>query len=822
MLPQSAVPGQSPDLGEPSVIHFSRLVQDANENEILSFCEHHGKVIRHIFIAATVNRDRVAMVIEIHLRTDFSIFSELGKKQTFCTSKTQITRSTHQFSERDVLLRNIPLGTNSEVVSSLFVPLSISELHLYPFPRKDPICLNARMVMGSKEDKQRALGLDGLLSIGEVPIPVKESLTFDPHQFRRNRLARYSRNRTQIKANPIYVPFIPPVIDTPFEEEITRLVSSPSFSLTEKNRANMEAVRLALEDRIRPHVPKMERVALFGSGLSTVITAGSDLDFSILLTSKQADTGKILASLSEILNTEPFSLLEQRLSPKMTVQILKCTTTLPVWEEEDGTTKTQKVEFDVCVENRLGILNSRLIQTYCACDERVRPFLLVLKKYTKLRNLSDASQGTLSSYGWNLLGLSFLQTIRPPVIPNLQSDSYISLSTPDLVVNVGGRTEGVMFSTDLSPWLSRAPNVLPNPNDPSFSTSPRVQNTQTVAQLFASFICFAASVDTVSVGFSIRHGGCISNHVLGRHVKRKGREGWFRILDPFENGRNVGAVAREQKRIDTDLIGTANLIAANSGFVAMVTKRFPPALRVRTTEKEDAKTNFESGTLFEFGNLSKTETEDSIRAVLTPLPVESVVFSQPSTTTQNKSAFAVCPTVLFSRGEETIRRINGRPVRITNRRLPAKIELQLNKKRISVCIGRREKEAPDELAASETEVNRVQAVVDQLLADDSLRCRDVIVADGMTSVLVNVKNMNHFDRIVESIMNLSSEHTQVDVHHTFNLIGADKLRRVEGTTGNEMRNGSDEMGSSEEESEEGEGESEETESSLSQQDTHKE
>ncbi|MEQ2257898.1 Poly(A) RNA polymerase GLD2, partial [Xenotaenia resolanae] len=53
-------------------------------------------------------------------------------------------------------------------------------------------------------------------------------------------------------------------------------------------------------------------------------------------------------------------------------------------------------------------------------DVRIRPMVLVVKKWARHNQINDASKGTLSSYTLVLMVLHYLQTLREPVLPSLQ------------------------------------------------------------------------------------------------------------------------------------------------------------------------------------------------------------------------------------------------------------------------------------------------------------------------------------------------------------------------------------------------------------------
>ncbi|CAM9919353.1 unnamed protein product, partial [Hapterophycus canaliculatus] len=60
-------------------------------------------------------------------------------------------------------------------------------------------------------------------------------------------------------------------------------------------------------------------------------------------------------------------------------------------------------------------------QAYSVADPRVKELAYVVKRWAKRRWVNNASEGTLSSYGYLLCLVHFLQTRSPPVVPNLQA-----------------------------------------------------------------------------------------------------------------------------------------------------------------------------------------------------------------------------------------------------------------------------------------------------------------------------------------------------------------------------------------------------------------
>lgn len=79
------------------------------------------------------------------------------------------------------------------------------------------------------------------------------------------------------------------------------------------------------------------------------------------------------------------------------------------------------IQCDLNFENRLGIHNTHMLRCYSLTDPRVRPVVLFVKSWAKIRKINSAYNGTLSSYGWVLMVLHYLVNVaQPPVCPNLQ------------------------------------------------------------------------------------------------------------------------------------------------------------------------------------------------------------------------------------------------------------------------------------------------------------------------------------------------------------------------------------------------------------------
>ena len=94
---------------------------------------------------------------------------------------------------------------------------------------------------------------------------------------------------------------------------------------------------------------------------------------------------------------------------------------------------------DLVVHSPLGLHNSRMIKTYLKFDRtgKVRVFFMLLKRFAKINHLNKASEGSLSSYAWTVLGFHILFKLK--LIPNFQSPPPDTRAAPELC-------EGILIS----------------------------------------------------------------------------------------------------------------------------------------------------------------------------------------------------------------------------------------------------------------------------------------------------------------------------------------------------------------------------------------
>ncbi|XP_052133046.1 terminal uridylyltransferase 7 [Frankliniella occidentalis] len=161
---------------------------------------------------------------------------------------------------------------------------------------------------------------------------------------------------------------------------------------------------------------------LFGSSLNGFGGKSSDIDMCLTFQSNGTGEGLNFPALVE-------EIQHALKGHKSVYQLVAITTAkVPIVKFAYG---RNRIQVDISLYNRLGIMNTQLLHAYSIIDPRVRPLVYMTKNLAKTTGIGDASRGSLSSYAYSLMSLYFLQQVSPPVIPVLQE-----LSDPDVGVKV--------------------------------------------------------------------------------------------------------------------------------------------------------------------------------------------------------------------------------------------------------------------------------------------------------------------------------------------------------------------------------------------------
>lgn len=217
-----------------------------------------------------------------------------------------------------------------------------------------------------------------------------------------------------------------------------------------------ELCRAELQREIQRIYPD-SRLFLVGSSMNGFGSRSSDADLCLVVTSYPVDQRTEARHILSIVQQLFF-----RLSYIERPQLIRAK--VPIVKFRD---KVSRVEFDLNVNNIVGIRNTFLLRSYAFIEIRIRPLVLIVKKWASHRGINDASRGTLSSYSLVLMVLHYLQTLPEPVIPSLQKlyPDCFDPSVPLHRVHLG--------SLQIPPYLSK--------------------NTSTLGDLFLGFLKYYAT-----------------------------------------------------------------------------------------------------------------------------------------------------------------------------------------------------------------------------------------------------------------------------------------------------------------------------------------
>ncbi|XP_003643001.2 poly(A) RNA polymerase GLD2 [Gallus gallus] len=202
-----------------------------------------------------------------------------------------------------------------------------------------------------------------------------------------------------------------PVAKDKLSQQVLELFQACQQQTCDLNRK--ELCRSELQREIQRIFP-CSRLFLVGSSLNGFGTRTSDGDLCLVIkeepVNQKTEARHILSLVQKLFSTKLSSYIERP-------QLIRAK--VPIVKFRD---KVSCVEFDLNVNNIVGIRNTFLLRTYAYIEKRVRPLVLVVKKWASFHDINDASRGTLSSYSLVLMVLHYLQTLPEPILPSLQKN----------------------------------------------------------------------------------------------------------------------------------------------------------------------------------------------------------------------------------------------------------------------------------------------------------------------------------------------------------------------------------------------------------------
>ncbi|XP_029431431.1 poly(A) RNA polymerase GLD2 isoform X1 [Rhinatrema bivittatum] len=296
-----------------------------------------------------------------------------------------------------------------------------------------------------------------------------------------------------------------PVARDKLSQQVLELFQSCQQQACDLKKKN--ACRAELQREIQQLFP-LSRLYLVGSSLNGFGTRSSDADLCLVVqeepVNQKTEARHILSLVQKHFST--------RLSYIERPQLIRAK--VPIVKFRD---KVSGVEFDLNVNNVVGIRNTFLLRTYAHTENRVRPLVLVVKKWASHCGINDASRGTLSSYSLVLMVLHYLQTLPEPILPSLQK-MYPEHFNPTMQLDL----------------VHQAPCTIP----PYLS-----KNGSTLGDLFVGFLkYYATEFDWSKMMISVREAKAVP-----RPDDIEWRHKFICVEEPFDRTNTARAVHEKYK-----------------------------------------------------------------------------------------------------------------------------------------------------------------------------------------------------------------------------------------------------------------------------------
>lgn len=271
----------------------------------------------------------------------------------------------------------------------------------------------------------------------------------------------------------------------------------------EEEKQKQEKLLTILGSLVKKEWPDA-KLHVYGSCANSFGFSKSDIDICLVIQNIEINKAEILLKLAETLELNNFQNVQALTRAR--VPIVK------LMDPDTG------ISCDICINNILAVINTKLLHDYAQIDGRLRQLAFIVKHWAKRRGVNETYQGTLSSYAYVLMCISFLQQRKPAILPCLQG------MEPTYSVTVENR-ECAYF----------------NEVDRLYGFGAR--NGETIARLvWAFFTYWAYCHDYTNDVISVRTG-----HTLSKQAKD-----WTRrigndrhlicIEDPFEISHDLGRV----------------------------------------------------------------------------------------------------------------------------------------------------------------------------------------------------------------------------------------------------------------------------------------
>ncbi|KAI1308744.1 hypothetical protein EDD11_004182 [Mortierella claussenii] len=336
----------------------------------------------------------------------------------------------------------------------------------------------------------------------------------------------------------------------PHAQQLTEdmVALAETLSLSEEGRQLRENLITRVQGILNTEWPKETKIESFGSFASGLASDSSDVDLVILPV--MHDQEQDLSTPGRFQDLFVLKTLFQRYSMK-DVEVIQGAR-VPILKFTDHKTG---IKVDMNYGQYTSLYNTRMIESYVRIDERVCTFLRVLKAFVKARGINSPALGSLSSYCYTLMAISYFQNLLIPVLPCLQDPHLIPHNVP---------SPGLYGSTHLV-------NVAFT--DPSRIRPCIPRNSMTLGELFIGFLeYYGSKFEYTKSCVSIRCGGVIPRDEVPTSWARHA----FVVEDPFILDFNAAGAKQDMMNvIRHEFQAAVQALRDGRGLNAILTMRQP-------------------------------------------------------------------------------------------------------------------------------------------------------------------------------------------------------------------------------------------------------
>eukprot|EP01039_Chlorochromonas_danica_P000473 gene473-512_t len=195
-------------------------------------------------------------------------------------------------------------------------------------------------------------------------------------------------------------------LNTSLQLALTKIV--PPSDLYSVRECFRERLQKSLQEA--GALPRGTGLVLYGSSTNNFGNISSDIDMCLLYPRDQELTPEDKIALIEQIGNALAKLGMSEVRTRPTARI-------PIVQFKDN---CAGLDCDISVHNALALANTQLLRAYSNIDPRVRLLAYIIKQWAKSRHINSPSDGTLSSYGFLLTVIHFLQNRPIPLLPSLQ------------------------------------------------------------------------------------------------------------------------------------------------------------------------------------------------------------------------------------------------------------------------------------------------------------------------------------------------------------------------------------------------------------------